>query len=799
MATEPPGSGVPKEEAPPVETDSKAEGLNTRRASTTRRSRRKKDEETANTPDTKAKKEKETKPKEKPARAPRRPREKSTTTAAARKKAKLEQPNEATPGADAAATAPTPQTPSQQEQQSQQPHQPLQHQQMTTPPQPASQQPVTTQASTSIPTPSQPPSQTPTPVPAPAPAPVSASSATAAPPSAPPAPTYSPSPHPPQTSTPAYTIPQSYPPRPHSQPPPPQPSQKPPRTSGQNFDPIRSAFGTTSPAPAYSPPTHTISPQNNYRASASPAISSIIDPPTQNSQHAYPQLTRSTSGGHIPTASSPAPPAMASQPSHPSLAPSPLPVSSPSHGPVPSPQPLPPSNHHASYTASDQRPPGSQSSLSGSSAPAAQEQAAQPQQPPRQIDTPVQAPTPQRPQQSSDAMDIDPKDQTAPSAKKDKGAGTAPSSKAPSPKPGRAAKEAPPLPQGSGLITNALFGGPDDSKSPDARSTPNIIVHVPLQKGNQIVNFAQLAEEQYGFAALHPRLAAHKERLARVAAAGAALERNDKGKSAGESAEEDLSLDVDRDSDMDGDITMGGAGNGTNGAPSEASDGKRRRRKKVEEYDRDDPFVDDSEMAWQEQAAASKDGFFVYSGPLVPEGDKVQVERLVLYTHFFGIILILTWFDSADGTIKRGRGRGRGTGRARSLASHPHVPIAAAVPISQDTGLPLRGPGSRGGTSRRARGSKKADAEKHSDRNGSAPSPAHEGRGGRGGGAAGRGGGSSTRGGKSSTPSTPSHNTNSPSVMSMMDLAPAPPNLTPSQNSNIAPAPGPSPLAGPSL
>ena len=189
------------------------------------------------------------------------------------------------------------------------------------------------------------------------------------------------------------------------------------------------------------------------------------------------------------------------------------------------------------------------------------------------------------------------------------------------------------LPQGSGLISNALFGGTDDSKSPDERSTPNIVVHVPLHKGNHIVNFAQLAEEQYGFAALHPRLAAHKERLARVAAAGAVLERNDKSKgvSAGESADEDLSLDVDRDSDMDGDVPMSGAGAGTNGAPSETSEGKKKRRKKVEEYDRDDPFVDDSEMAWQEQAAASKDGFFVYSGPLVPVGEKVQVERYVPY------------------------------------------------------------------------------------------------------------------------------------------------------------------------
>ena len=138
-----------------------------------------------------------------------------------------------------------------------------------------------------------------------------------------------------------------------------------------------------------------------------------------------------------------------------------------------------------------------------------------------------------------------------------------------------------------------------------------------------------MAEEQYGFAALHPRLAAHKERLARVAAAGAALERNDKsgrGLSAGESADEDLSLEVGRDSDLDGDSALGSAAARTNGP--EAPDGKKKRRKKkMEEYDRDDPFVDDSELAWQEQAAASKDGFFVYSGPLVPEGEKVQVER----------------------------------------------------------------------------------------------------------------------------------------------------------------------------
>jgi hypothetical protein len=235
-------------------------------------------------------------------------------------------------------------------------------------------------------------------------------------------------------------------------------------------------------------------------------------------------------------------------------------------------------------------------------------------------------------------MEIDSEPTSAPlskatkASKKEKGTPTA--SSAPSPKPARAAKDAPPpLPQGSGLITGALFGV-DDSSSGASKSTPNIVLHVPLAgQNNQIISFARLAEEKYGFAALHPRLAAQKERLARVAAASAALEKNEKGGSARESADEDLSVDIDRESDVDGDVAMGGT---ELTGPEEKGDGKKkRRRKKMEDYDRDDPFVDDSEMVWQEQAAASKDGFFVYSGPLIAEGEKIQVERYVWCRLFY--------------------------------------------------------------------------------------------------------------------------------------------------------------------
>ncbi|CCH58776.1 hypothetical protein TBLA_0A09960 [Henningerozyma blattae CBS 6284] len=40
----------------------------------------------------------------------------------------------------------------------------------------------------------------------------------------------------------------------------------------------------------------------------------------------------------------------------------------------------------------------------------------------------------------------------------------------------------------------------------------------------------------------------------------------------------------------------------------------------IGKYDVDDPFIDDAELLWEEQRAATKDGFFVYYGPLIDKG-----------------------------------------------------------------------------------------------------------------------------------------------------------------------------------
>jgi hypothetical protein len=150
---------------------------------------------------------------------------------------------------------------------------------------------------------------------------------------------------------------------------------------------------------------------------------------------------------------------------------------------------------------------------------------------------------------------------------------------------------------------------------------------------NKYINFTKLAEEQYGWDALHPRLAAQRDRLARVAAAGAALERNGSNRESGD----EMSLDSEGEGSN---IEMGGMSDGRTGTDGGAKKVPRKRKMKEDEYDKDDGFVDDSELLWEEQAAAANDGFFVYSGPLVPEGEKPTLDTRYIPSPLLSISLL---------------------------------------------------------------------------------------------------------------------------------------------------------------
>ena len=362
--------------------------------------------------------------------------------------------------------------------------------------------------------------------------------------------------------------------------------------SGQNYDPIRSS--TVGPPPTSQPNTSS-TPQKPYKsssASASPSIHSIIDPPS----HIYSLPQPPKREGDAKATSPP-------EPKRPRLSP-----------------PPPALSQQSSNTATRELAPAFSDAPSGLISSA--------------MDVDLEKPS----VIATVAANISVK---KPSPK----TSTAVSSSSHSPKPSRPKDNTAAMPSGSGLLSGTVFGGGYDNAGSE-KTAPTVVLNVPLTSEHQYVNFSRLAEERYGFNALHPRLAVQRERLARVAAAGAALENVNKNGNAG-SADE-MSVDHSDGEADDSNIEMGGMNDGerTSGPRSgeDTGDGSilkkpRKRMMKEDFYDKEDDFIDDEELIWEEQAATSKDGFFVYSGPLVPAGEEPTIERYVIHISVLALLM----------------------------------------------------------------------------------------------------------------------------------------------------------------
>ena len=408
-----------------------------------------------------------------------------------------------------------------------------------------------------------------------------------------------------------------------------------PASSGQHFDPVRSvsieagssaskAMNSTSPAPAVrSPPARTGS-----TASATASIHSLIDP--------FPALSSSSvaTKSTLPSLSSNG----ARQPS--TVGSNPLSPSRQSHafGMLASAStstsntamPKPATPQHSALSANGRMTPTKKVDAAvappSDAVPGPQDSMAM------EIDTPATA--------NTNAAMLPAKTPDAPSTHN---GATPPSSKS------NRQKEVslPPLPgtSGTGLLNPA-------SAPPNGAYAVNICLHFDLRgKESLTFSFAREVEKKYGRDALHPRRAAHRDRMARMAAATAALEKDSSVAGGSGSAQDgsDLSeLDQDNDQEMEIDSNaeggpMDGAANGNFDANSGLKTGRgsrRKRRPNKNEYNLDDDFIDDAELAWEEQAAVATGGFFVYSGPLVPEGEKPAVERYV------GILIYSPWDHS---------------------------------------------------------------------------------------------------------------------------------------------------------
>ena len=391
-----------------------------------------------------------------------------------------------------------------------------------------------------------------------------------------------------------------------------------PQSSGQIYDPIR-GFMESRPANA---PNGTSTAQGSphvNRASASPAVSSLVDPPTAIKASALPHSPQTTmQHPFVPSRQSPTPAG-------------------------------PPSNFTPQF---------------------------QPQaEPPAAIKTAIT-------NYMDGAMDVEPtcempKQQVPEIKAPSKSSSSAPTPKAARPTPSTAKGT------GSGLLSSSdLFGGPSSSE-PSERKGVNIELHIPLNpRGGNTINIAQEIVKKYGRDAINPRAAAHREQLLRIAAEqNRFLDSND-----------DMSVDLLSEMEGDSNVEMGGMDDekSNTGLDNEGKPARKRRRK-VEEYDKEDDFIDDTELAWQEQAAVAKDGFFVYSGPLVPEGSQPQVE---------------------SATASRGRGsrsRGRGSRTATSGTTHASLAEKSRDPTSSTRS---RARGTRGTSAPRKPRITKADRER---------------------------------------------------------------------------------------
>lgn len=392
------------------------------------------------------------------------------------------------------------------------------------------------------------------------------------------------------------------------------------RSSSSSYDPVRETMVSRDPYGTAGLSSPRAPSQMPNRASASPSISSLVDPPSAGQHVASPtpghasftSQSRFREPSSLPV--SPSQPARKEVPSLSSLAPKPPAVQIKKAAPPLMPQPT---GRAESSKASTMAPP---------TIPAPSKKIAA-----------VQA-----------------------QSRKEKKAS---SSSASSPKLSslkNALPDIPPLPGmgGSSSTTTANNNNTSSDRSildfgkaapGEEQEAPSIVIHIPLNgESNKYINFMRLAEETYGWDALHPRQAADRERKARIAAASAALEKQQSGRG-GDAMEEDpddpASEDAESDENENADdsnVEMGGMGGGgaptTSGAEGPAQQEaqkpikeRKKRNWREDEYDKMDGFVDDTDMLWEEQAAAVKDGFFVYSGPLVPEVPKPAVTYVILF------------------------------------------------------------------------------------------------------------------------------------------------------------------------
>lgn len=159
----------------------------------------------------------------------------------------------------------------------------------------------------------------------------------------------------------------------------------------------------------------------------------------------------------------------------------------------------------------------------------------------------------------------------------------------------------------------------DGEKKDEKRELPIIALNIPLldpanPKPGQcevVVNVLQLAEDKYGWSAIHPNAKSAIDLMDDVI------------------DDEDDAMEEDDDDIVVDDKALA--------PPAPATPQQKKKKdqelteeqlvkqheakmnRKVGKYDFEDPFIDDEELQWEEEITSTKEGFFVYWGPLVDD------------------------------------------------------------------------------------------------------------------------------------------------------------------------------------
>lgn len=155
---------------------------------------------------------------------------------------------------------------------------------------------------------------------------------------------------------------------------------------------------------------------------------------------------------------------------------------------------------------------------------------------------------------------------------------------------------------------NLKMKGNDEEDVKQDTTLPVVVLDIPLLdpkdpkpgQAEVVVHVMKMAEEKYGWNSMHPN-----------------------SKSAIDLMDELLDDEDDVEDDEDDEVVTVDE----KGAPIKKKDEKKKENKKKEtkvnrkvgKYDCEDPFIDDTELQWEEEIATTKEGFFVYWGPLVDE------------------------------------------------------------------------------------------------------------------------------------------------------------------------------------